>query len=187
MPHNVRRPGGRAPTAPRRSFQLTRINAALAHPGAARHKYIHIQKSGPVKGRLYHHEYMNLGTAVPRQVDPEGVVETGCRPFIFLLLLKGDCVQGQNFAETPLNVNLIDTLWKPQTQQRMVCCTITTTACCKITAPVHESTTCHRFVRIDRSQAIKPAGPKNCPIGRNIAQPRNLLAPEPVDINQCET
>jgi len=33
---------------------------------------------------------MNLGIAVPRQVVPEGVVETGCRPFIFLLLLKGD-------------------------------------------------------------------------------------------------
>ena len=40
--------------------------------------------------RLYHHEYMDLGFAVPRQVVPEGVVETCGRPFAILLLLKGD-------------------------------------------------------------------------------------------------
>ncbi len=83
-------PGGPGSYGTSPIFSASGLNAALAHPCAARHKYTHVQKSGPVKGRLYHHEYMNLGIAVPRQVVPEGVVETGCRPFIFLLLLKGD-------------------------------------------------------------------------------------------------
>jgi hypothetical protein len=48
-------------------------------------------KNGGSQGsRPYHHQYMILGFAVPRQVVPEGVVETGGRPFVFLLLLKGD-------------------------------------------------------------------------------------------------
>jgi hypothetical protein len=53
------------------------------------------QFGGPTKKRLpreplYHHKYMVLGFAVPRQVVPEGVVETFGRPFRRLLLLKGD-------------------------------------------------------------------------------------------------
>ena len=49
-----------------------------------------IKKAAPQRSRLYHHEYMDLGIAVPRQVVPEGVVEIVCRPFAILLLLKGD-------------------------------------------------------------------------------------------------
>ena len=48
------------------------------------------KKGGPLRGRPYHHKYIDLGIAVPRQVVPEGVVETGSRPSLFLLLLKGD-------------------------------------------------------------------------------------------------
>ena len=48
-------------------------------------------KKGDFLGsRPYHHKYIDLGIAVPRQVVPEGVVETGSRPSLFLLLLKGD-------------------------------------------------------------------------------------------------
>ena len=47
-------------------------------------------KKRPRRGRSYHHKYIDLGIAVPRQVVPEGVVETGSRPYLFLLLLKGD-------------------------------------------------------------------------------------------------
>jgi hypothetical protein len=49
-----------------------------------------IKKAAPKRSRLYHHKYMVLGFAVPRQVVPEGVVETFGRPFAGLLLLKGD-------------------------------------------------------------------------------------------------
>jgi len=64
------------------------------------------KKGGSQANRPYHHEYINPGFTVPRQVVPEGVVETGCRPFFFLMLLKGDYFQAKKFSKYLMNVNL---------------------------------------------------------------------------------
>ncbi len=49
-----------------------------------------IKKGGSQANRPDRHKYIVPGILIPRQVVPEGVVETGCRPFAILLLLKGD-------------------------------------------------------------------------------------------------